>query len=132
MLVPVVDIGLGQVFRSNDQQVLGVLLLSPLCKIEGPSYNCLPINDHNLVVGNGVGRIKVGIPILARKAAEVYLTDFWLLSNMACTLTPRLWALMRALAIGTEVKEKAWTRISILAWLIWLIMASVQPPRGLK
>ena len=41
------------------------------------------------------------------KVAEVYLSDFWLLSRMASTFTPRLWALTRAFAIGAEVKEYA-------------------------
>ena len=34
--------------------------------------------------------------------------------------------------MGAEVKEYAWTRISDLALSISVVMASVQPPLGLK
>ena len=43
----------------------------------------------------------------ARKVAEVYFSDRWLLSRIVCTFTPRLCALTRALAIGADVKEYA-------------------------
>jgi hypothetical protein len=41
------------------------------------------------------------IPESARKVADVYFSFLWLLSSIASILTPRLWALRRALAIGT-------------------------------
>jgi len=73
-----------------------------------------------------------GILILARKVAEVYFSDLWLLSRMTSTDTPLFLASMSALAIGAEVKEYAWTRISVFAFRSSLIMAEVQPPLGLK
>ena len=51
---------------------------------------------------------------------------------MTDTLIPRLCAPSSALAMGSEVKMYAWTRISDLDLLMVSIMASVQPPLGLK
>src|SRR5271157_2321538 len=76
--------------------------------------------------------MKVGMPAFARKVAAVYFSFLWLLSSIASTLTPLLKASVSAFAIGADVKEYAWTRISDFAALISLTMDSVHPPLGLK
>ena len=42
---------------------------------------------------------------MARKEADVYFSDLWLLSSIASTFTPLLCVSTRALAIGAEVKK---------------------------
>jgi hypothetical protein len=74
----------------------------------------------------------VGMPALDIKVADVYFSFRWLLSSIASTLTPRLYAYSRAFAIGADVNEYAWTRISDFASLISLTMDSVHPPLGEK
>jgi hypothetical protein len=74
----------------------------------------------------------VGILMLARNVAEVYFAVRWLLSRIAVTLTPRLWASMSAFAMGAEVKEYAWMRISERAAAISRTILSVQEPPGVK
>jgi hypothetical protein len=41
---------------------------------------------------------------------------------------PRLSASKRALAVGAEVNEYAWTSISAFAFFIFSIIAAVNPP----
>ena len=59
MLVPVVDIWFGQVFGLDDQEVFSILLLGPLREVEGPGYDYLPVNDHDFIMGDGMGRIDI-------------------------------------------------------------------------
>ena len=47
----------------------------------------------------------VGMPAWSTKSADVYFSPFWDLSKMTSTLTPRLWASTKALAIGADVKR---------------------------
>ncbi|MDP2725054.1 MAG: hypothetical protein Q8O44_02155 [Syntrophales bacterium] len=49
--------------------------------------------------------MKVRMRLFLRKVADEYFWVFWLLSRTTWTLTPRLWASSRALAIEAEVKE---------------------------
>ena len=74
--------------------------------------------------------ILVGMPTFTRKSTSLYFSDRWLLSMMAWTFTPRLWASSRALAIGADVKEYACIRTVDLALPSSLTTASVQPPFG--
>ncbi len=106
VLIPVIYIQFCQVLIPDDQQILCVLLLGSLGEVKATCDNCFLISDHDLVMGNGVFTVNVGWDTGIRyKVAEVYLSDLWLLSRMASTFTPRLWALTRAFAIGAEVKE---------------------------
>lgn len=74
----------------------------------------------------------MSIPELFNKVAELYFCVRWLLSRIAVTLTPRLCASTRVFAIGADVKEYAWTRISLFAFPISRTTASVAAPRGEK
>ena len=60
MLVPVVDIWFGQVFGFNDQNVFSVPLLRSPGEVKGPGYHRLSVYDHDLVMGDGMGRINIG------------------------------------------------------------------------
>ena len=44
----------------NDHKVLGVLLLRRLGEIEGAGDDGVRIDDHDLVVSNGMGRVDEG------------------------------------------------------------------------
>jgi hypothetical protein len=66
------------------------------------------------------------------ESTEEYFSVLWLLSKMIWTLTPLLWAASRALAIGAEVKEYAWSRTEDLALSSSLTIAWVHPPLGEK
>ena len=43
----------------DHKKVLGIVLLGGLGEIEGPRYHGLPVDDHYLVMGNGVGCINL-------------------------------------------------------------------------
>lgn len=60
MLVPVVYIGPGQVFGFDDQEVFSILLLSRPGEVKRPGDNRLSVDNHNLIVGDGMGRINIG------------------------------------------------------------------------
>ena len=90
-----------------------------------------PVNNHDLVMGYGMFIIYKGRNAgIRKKVAAFYFSFRWLLSSIASTLTPLLKASVRDLAIGADVNEYAWTRISDLAALISLTMDSVHPPLG--
>ena len=76
--------------------------------------------------------MKTGMPALATNVAEEYFSVSWLLSRTTVTLTPRLCASTRALAMGADVKLYAWTRTVRLALPSASTTASVQPPFGEK
>jgi len=57
MLLPILRILVSQFLIMDNKQILSVILLSSLCKIEGPCYDGLPINNHHLIVSYGVLRI---------------------------------------------------------------------------
>ncbi len=57
MLFPVRRILRRQGWISEDQHVLRVVLLRSLRKVEGAGNNRFVINDHHLVVGDGVGGV---------------------------------------------------------------------------
>ena len=44
----------------DHQKILRIVLLGGLGKIEGPRYHCLSIDDHHLVMRNGVGYVYAG------------------------------------------------------------------------
>jgi hypothetical protein len=50
------------------------------------------------------------------KSAALYLSPIFDLSKIISVRTPRLCASTRASAMGFEVKEYAWTRISFFAY----------------
>jgi hypothetical protein len=54
MLIPVIYIKFGQGLVLQDQQILSVLFLGCFRKIERPGDYCFPVDDHDLVMGNGV------------------------------------------------------------------------------
>src|SRR5713101_3179861 len=72
------------------------------------------------------------MPALTRNVAALYFSVSLDLSSTARTFTPRLWASMRALAIGAEVKLYACTRIWCVAAFTSCTTASVAPPFGEK
>lgn len=73
-----------------------------------------------------------GFPALFTRSAELYFVDSCDLSRTTVTFTPLLCASTRAFAIGAEVKEYAWTRISFFAFPSSWTTASVAPPFGEK
>src|SRR5262249_39401221 len=76
--------------------------------------------------------MRVWMPTLLRNVAALYLSVSLDLSSTARTLTPRLWASTRTLAIGAEVKLYACTRICCVAVFASRTTASVAPPLGEK
>ena len=76
--------------------------------------------------------ISTGMPAFARKVAALYLSVWFDLSRTARIFTPRLCASSKALAIGAEVNEYAYTRILCSAVPSSRTMASVAPPFGEK
>ena len=60
VLIPVLHVNLRQIFIPDDQQILCVLLLSSLGKIKAPCDNCFFIDDHDLVMRNGMFTVNVG------------------------------------------------------------------------
>ena len=60
MVEPVVEVQFGELFRADDQQVLGILLLSGSGEIEGAGDHDRPVDEDDLVVGDGMLGINVG------------------------------------------------------------------------
>ena len=54
MPLPILRVVLGQFLVMDHKKILRIILLCRLGKIEGPSDNGLPVDDHDLVVGDGV------------------------------------------------------------------------------
>ena len=54
MRLPVFDINLCQGLILDDQHILGILFFSGLREIEAPRDHHAPVDDHDLVVGNGM------------------------------------------------------------------------------
>ena len=118
---------------ADDQQVLGVVLLGSLREIEAARDDRCPSMTMILLWAMACFvSICTGMPTFTRKSASLYFSDFWLLSRMTCTFTPRLCAARSALAMGAEVNEYACTRTLVLAAFSSLTTASVQPPFGEK
>ena len=59
MFIPVLHVYLPQILIPDDQKILRILLFSGLREIERPGDHRFPVNDHDLVVGNGVSVIYV-------------------------------------------------------------------------
>jgi hypothetical protein len=55
VLVPVVYICPGQVFRLKDQEVFSIMFLRRSGEVERSCYYHLSIDNHNLIVGDGMG-----------------------------------------------------------------------------
>jgi hypothetical protein len=51
----------------TDEEVLGILLLGRLRKVKAPRDDDLVIDDHDLVMGDGVVRIEHGLDALVRQ-----------------------------------------------------------------
>ena len=60
MRVPVLRVLCGQCLVPDDEQVLRVLLLRRLGEVEAPGEHRLAVDDHHLVVRNGVVGIDHG------------------------------------------------------------------------
>src|SRR5262245_15631173 len=76
--------------------------------------------------------MSVWLPSFTRNVAALYFSVSLDVSSTARTLTPRLWASTRALAMGAEVKLYACTRICCVAAFTSRTTASVAPPLGEK
>ena len=60
MALPVFEVRLGELFRADDQQVLRVLLLGRLGEVERAGDYDRPVDDDDLVVGDGMPGVDVG------------------------------------------------------------------------
>ena len=60
MALPVFEVGFGQLLRTDDQEVLRVLFLGGLCEVERAGDDDRPVDEDDLVVGNGVLFVDVG------------------------------------------------------------------------
>jgi hypothetical protein len=58
--IPVIKIQLSKVSRSNDQEILRVLLLGRFCEVKGAGDDGVLIDDHDLIVGDRVLGIDIG------------------------------------------------------------------------
>ena len=60
MLIPVLNVNLRKVLIPHDQQILCVLLLSSLGEVKATCDNGFFVDDHDLVMGNGMFTVNVG------------------------------------------------------------------------
>ena len=60
VLLPVIQVEFSQFFGFKDQKVFSVSFLGRPGEVEGPGNNRLPVDDHNLIMGNSMGRIDIG------------------------------------------------------------------------
>lgn len=60
VLLPISQVEVGQVFAFDDQQIFGVFLLGSFRKVVASGNKNFLINDHNLVMGDGMGRVNIG------------------------------------------------------------------------
>jgi len=60
MPIPVIYIQFCQVLRLDDQQILSVLLLSSLGEVKWTGYYCFLIDDHDLIMRDGMFAVNVG------------------------------------------------------------------------
>jgi len=60
MLIPVININLRQFLVPDYQQILSILFFRSFSKIKTSGYYSLPVNDYNLIVGDGVSEIYIG------------------------------------------------------------------------
>lgn len=58
--LPVRHVQLRQFLRLQYQEVLGILLLGSLGEVEAARYHRLPVDDHDLVVGDSMGIVDEG------------------------------------------------------------------------
>lgn len=102
-------------------------------KVNTPCNDRIAIDAEKLVMGNGVigidlreqprigeevsGGIWPGTPTLIEDDLDVY---------------PWVWASIKAIAMGAEVKLEVWTRMLVLAGRNILTIMSVQFPLGMK
>jgi hypothetical protein len=65
MILPILDIPVSQLLIMDHKKVLSITLLGGLGEIERPCDHRLPVNDHHLVMRNGVlGVYLNGYPIM--------------------------------------------------------------------
>ena len=57
MLLPVLGVECSQPPVMDDKKILGIVLFGRLRKIERDGYNGLAVDNHDLVVGNGMGSV---------------------------------------------------------------------------
>ena len=76
MLLPIPRVPLSQLLIVNHKQILRIIFLCRLGKIEAAGNHCLSIDDHDLVMGNGMLCIYTDIPELAKKSADEYWSLF--------------------------------------------------------
>ena len=106
MLIPVIYIQFCQVLLLDDQQILSVLFLGSFGEVKATRDNCFFIDDHDLVMRNGMFTVNVCWDTGVRyKSGGGISFSFLALVRIASTFTPLLKASVRALAIGAEVKE---------------------------
>jgi hypothetical protein len=67
MRLPVLRVLRGQSWIPNDQQVLGVLLLGRLGEVEASRDDDLAVDNHDLVMRDGVYRVDLGRHLLIRQ-----------------------------------------------------------------
>lgn len=60
VFLPVLDVLFGQGVVLDDQKVFSVLLLGRFGEIEAPGYYGCPIDNHDFVMGDGMGGIYPG------------------------------------------------------------------------
>jgi len=60
VLIPVLYVNFCQILILDDQQILRVLFLGSLGEVKATCDNCFFVNDHDLVMGNGVFAVNVG------------------------------------------------------------------------
>ena len=104
--LPVLCVERRELLRSYDEQILGVFFLGGAGEVVGAGDDGRAVYHHYLVVGNGVlgvderGNAGIG----EERRGGISLAPLALV-EIACTLTPLLRALTKALAIGVFVKE---------------------------
>lgn len=104
--LPIGQILLGDLPIANHQQILGIRLFRSRREVEGAGDDHLAVEDHDLVVGDGVFRVDSrGHAAIVQEVGHGILPGFLAVVEDDVDLDSSLVRTEQGLAIGDEVNE---------------------------
>ena len=103
--VPALGVLRGQGLVLDEQHMLGILLLGCLGEVEAPRPDGVPVDDHHLVMRNGVAGIDLRRhPLVGQEIRRRVCVPAAALIQDNLHAHARFWASTKAFAMGAEVK----------------------------
>lgn len=116
MKLPILNVSRRKFFVTDDEEILGVTLLSCLGKVERARNHDFIVDDHHLVVGNGMSGVdfRRNAGVDEEVGGRIFLR-FLALVQQHLNFDSLRCAFARASAFGAQVKEYASTRMDDFA-----------------